>query len=247
MAQLGEKVSVSTPFLTTANRFWALNIRPYNKNLKTHAGLNSHSSMELEFVVNVSHREHAHDKWVLDVVNRKHSAKVVCPTHVKDGSQKPCDLLSLVFEEYVDADYHLVEASITSKPGSKDEDPAVGDVELIMNYGTKKYMDFEIGTTIFYLLTSLAAFVLFIVSVRKYNFRTWSYQQMWTFAILIAAILYNSLCPQALPTMSHTRSRLLAGGAAAKQTHSLCSSTWLPGGSSRSWTRCSRSFSWRSC
>ena len=194
-AQLGEKIVVEIPGLRSTNRFWALNARPYNKNLKKNSNANMFAKMKVDILVSVLQRSSIHGEWEYEVKDERRTVSVVCPTSVKGSGDRPCDMFTLIDEEYVDHRFHKVEAVLTAEK-DKDGKLDLGDLQLVVNYGTTGYSNLEMGLNIFFLLTSLAALVVFLYGIRAYIFHGWSYEQIWTVGILLSAIFYNSLfCP----------------------------------------------------
>lgn len=188
---LGEKVVVEVPGLRSTNRFWALNARPYNKNLKKNSNANTFAKMKVNIVVSVLQRSSIHGEWEYEVKDEKRTVSVVCPTSVKGAGDRPCDMFTLIDEEYVDHRFHKVEAVLTAEK-DKDGKLDLGDLQLVVNFGTAEYSNLEMGLNIFFLLTSLAALVVFLYGIRAYIFHGWSYEQIWTVGILLSAIFYNN-------------------------------------------------------
>ena len=195
---------VEVPGLRSTNRFWALNARPYNKNLKKNSNANTFAKMKVNIVVSVLQRSSIHGEWEYEVKDEKRTVSVVCPTSVKGAGDRPCDMFTLIDEEYVDHRFHKVEAVLTAEK-DKDGKLDLGDLQLVVNFGTAEYSNLEMGLNIFFLLTSLAALVVFLYGIRAYIFHGWSYEQIWTVGILLSAIFYNSLC--LLPRSSSAFSR----------------------------------------
>ena len=185
-------MTVTIPGLRSTNRFWALNARPYNKNLKKNSNANMFAKMKLNIVVSVLQRSSVHDAWEYEVKNETRTVSVVCPTSVKGSNDRPCDVFALIDEEYVDHHFHKVEAVITAEK-DKEGKLDLGDLQFITNIGTTQYSNLEMGLNIFFLLTSALAFALFLFGIRSYVYKSWSYEQIWTSGLLLSIIFYNSL------------------------------------------------------
>ena len=168
---------------------------PYNTLLKKNHKSNDDDIVRLRIVVNVSSRDSLEDDWNAEVVNDMHTISIVCPTAVKGSEDKPCEKVTLSYEEDISNRFHNVTATLFmyTDDDVSNSQIQLGDVGLYVSYGTETFTQFGIALNVVFMVLSLVAFIVFMTGIRPLLFHGWSYEQIWTAVLLLSVIFYNSL------------------------------------------------------
>jgi len=189
---IGKTFDFDLPSFAALNRFWEVDIRPYN--VLTVVGNHPKSeSVTVTVVVNVSSRATLQDKWKLEVKDKRHKLTIKCPVVSKDSSEERglCSSYTAALEEVVDVRHHRLSFRVEDVVSSSGK-ALLGDHQFSVTYGSLAYSNMEMGINITFLITGLIAFVLFLFMLRDYIYNGWTYQQVWTLVLLLGVVLFNN-------------------------------------------------------
>ena len=175
--------------LQSTNRFFAVNIVPFNRQFRT-GNSGETVTMRLRMVLSVFHRDQKTGAWEAEAVNQTKTVTTTCPYMAPEGSGM-CSTVNLMYEQAVEHKYYKV--SFTLIDTSTDPTTSlIGDCGLQMVTGTVDFSDTEMTVNILFLATSLVLFLAYIWILREHIFHTWTVEQMGTFALLLCIIFYNN-------------------------------------------------------
>jgi len=191
--KVGNTYDFDLPSMAALNRFWEVDIRPYNL-LTTVGDKNKYETVSVTVVVNVSSRKTLQDKWKLEVKNKRHKLNIRCPVTTKTLSNEMglCSGYVAALEEVVDVRHHKLSFRVESAFGTSHSNVFLGDHQFSVTYGSLAYSNMEMGINITFLITGLVAFVLFLFMLRDYIYNGWTYQQVWTLVLLLGVVLFNN-------------------------------------------------------
>ena len=187
--QSKEVIGVVSDKLGKLNRFWAVEIIPFNKNWKQ-GEHNIKADVSVQMHANLSHRNNIHMPWVYEPEVYK-TRKVTCPVTSRSASSAgECSSFSVVFERKIRYLYSALELrfNFVGSSGIK-----LGDVGIEMVSGTRGYGQFDLAYTILFTIGSIVALVAYIVAIfDKIKTRTATFEQMFTLVLAVGVIFYDN-------------------------------------------------------
>ena len=175
--------------LSTLNRFWAVEIIPYNRNWR-HSDHNSYIDVDVHMRANLTHRDHIDKGWEA-LPELRRTQRVRCPLATRSPSgQGACSSFSVVFERKI---RHLYSALEVKFDLSGAAGVALGDVGVQTVTGARAYAQFEISYTVLFTAASIAAVVIYIVAMAKsFKSGTATFEQVFALVLGVGVVFYDN-------------------------------------------------------
>lgn len=172
------------------NRFWIVEILPFNKNW-TKSNKNMYKKVPFTLKTNLSHSSKSSGPWHIEEANVVHTASTACPLTTKSARYSgECQGFSIAFEKTIDHKYHKLDFRISFDKAVVPEYD-IGDIEFRMYKGNRSFSNFEISfMTIYTILTAVALIYAAVAIFRSTSPCT--FEQACLLVLLVCALLYDN-------------------------------------------------------
>lgn len=175
--------------LSRLNRFWAVEITPFNKKWRQ-GDHDQEVTVNILMRSNLSHRDGLQSRWVYEKEQIRQKT-VRCPLISRSAAtQGRCSSFSMVFERKIRHPYRGLEFKLTFE---KTSPVVLGDVGMEIVTGTRGFGQFELAYTILFTAGSVVAVAVYVVALRhEIKARTLSFEQAFTLVLGIGILFYDN-------------------------------------------------------